>query len=783
MNKRLGKLFAIVLATTIVLSALPILMPKFASAAPTPPAFWLVPSGVAFDTGNASIGDTFTMTLWAGTATDVFTYQYTVNYDTSQIKCDSAAYTGGATSSWWTGHTTVATGPAIDNSTNPGTVTGGETLLGSDVVHASSGSVITMTFEIVAAPGVGVNLTSVIGFDQPNTYFLDPDLNTIGGISYGTANYFYGYKLPTTTPLMGAYNATENTFDKYTNWVGTTFDEHVRIENLALGWYVTNASADLIYNDTLLAVRSVVFDALWTGSNAYVNNTGALSLFAETPSSPLNGTVDIAVVTFEILNQGLNPPYPYDGFDASGKHLTNRLLYSSYDNIGSIPVGEHYYGDIVVYALQLGAPPFLSVDGGYIIGPGPSVGTLFNVTVTIHNVISGIHKLIGVQYRLVYDPTILEPVASYEGPFFPYWASLSDSLGTFFYDEPDFAVPWGANDLVGHMIFPNSTGVWNGPLPNGTGVITIITFKVLYQSFGEQDFCTPLTIEDQLAIGLDNLEDQNIQDVQLDPAVNGDVCITTDLPGRSIDLYGGAVNSGLIELDTQYYQQFVPPYGGQGPNAPMDLVEEQSWVYLNANITYNYWPVQHKLVSFEIQEPDRTTYTKLFAYSDTWGVASVGFRMPWPCENPESLFGVWTVTATVQLADITINDTMQFHYDYKVHIWKVTTDKYQYNHDECVTVTFEYGSHAQQFYSALFFVRIVDELGVTVGTAIVQTQVGGTVFCQYKNFTATVTICLPKWAYAGIARVYVDAFSAEPAEGGVALGPEFAGPTIAIQPY
>ena len=105
------------------------------------------------------------------------------------------------------------------------------------------------------------------------------------------------------------------------------------------------------------------------------------------------------------------------------------------------------------------------------------------------------------------------------------------------------------------------------------------------------------------------------------------------------------------------------------------------------------------------------------------------------------------------------------------------------NHNECVQIHFEYGSHAQQTYPVLFIVSIVDNLGVTVGIATVQTTVGGTVFCQYKNSTADVEICLPKWAYAGIATIHINGFDIEPAEGGVAITPEWVGPTIAIQPY
>jgi hypothetical protein len=324
----------------------------------------------------------------------------------------------------------------------------------------------------------------------------------------------------------------------------------------------------------------------------------------------------------------------------------------------------------------------------------------------------------------------------------------------------------------------------------GTGVVTIITFQLLYQSFGEGNYTTPLNIVDEEAIALDNLIDQNIITYAMSDPHNGTVTVTTALLGRMIDEYGGAVNSGLIPLVGDPYLQFQYPYGGQGLNAPMDLVEPQSWVWLHANVTYNYWPVQFKLVAFEIKMPNGTVYTKLSAFTDPNGVATVGFRMPWPCDintTSSSLIGVWTEISTVQLADVVISDTLQWHYDYLVHVWKVTTlppDKFQYNHGECVQITFDYGSHAQQYYPALFVVSIVDELGVTVGIAMVDTTFGGAVFCQYKNSTRqTVGICIPKWAYAGIATIHTNTFNWEPSQGGVAIAPEFVGPTIAIQPY
>jgi len=460
--------------------------------------------------------------------------------------------------------------------------------------------------------------------------------------------------------------------------------------------------------------------------------------------------------------------------------LTNIIIWSTAD----IPVATTLAtnGLARVYVFQSLVPPYLSVSS-VAMGPGPSIGQEFNVNVTINDV-SEFLNLVGVQFRLTYPAALIEPVAATEGPFMPSWAiQQPGSLGTFFisFFEPD---TFGPHVLVGNMIYPDTDGVWHEPMAKGTGVIATITFKVIYQSFGDPDRSGPFHIVEQLAIGLDNLVDQNIVEVPLLPPVDGMYTITTDLPGRQIDLYGGAVNSGYGNIGQGPYYQFPGLFGGIGLNQPMDMVEDQSWVWLHANVTYNYWPVQHKMVGFQVNYPDGSLYSNFFAFTDDNGVATYGFRMPWPCQNPESLFGVWHVIASVQLADVYLQDTMDYHYDYLVQIFKVTTDKYEYNHGELVQVIVEFGSHAQQDYPILLKVAISDELGVVFGHFEIEYHVGGTVFCQYRNTTCGGRTYIPKWAYAGIAKVHVNIFDKEPIFGGAPWTPEYTPPpTIAIQPY
>jgi len=221
----------------------------------------------------------------------------------------------------------------------------------------------------------------------------------------------------------------------------------------------------------------------------------------------------------------------------------------------------------------------------------------------------------------------------------------------------------------------------------------------------------------------------------------------------------------------------------------MDLVDPQSQVYLYAYVTYNYWPVQSKDVGFEIEGPYQhvvnqsgdfyiplqtyQVWAKFTATTDQYGVASYTYRMPWPCSNPDSITGVWKITASVTVADQVITDTMLFYYQRVVYIEEVSTDKYQYNHAQYVKVEVEYLTHSVLCYPALFAIVISDNLTVPVGFTTYNTTVGGATFCTWKEDTFTVQIQIPKWAYAGEAYVKVSVYDKDPTIGGEALCPQF----------
>jgi hypothetical protein len=346
--------------------------------------------------------------------------------------------------------------------------------------------------------------------------------------------------------------------------------------------------------------------------------------------------------------------------------------------------------------------------------------------------------------------------------------------------------------LVGNLILPNGTGDWNPPFPGNepglageNGTIATICFKIIEQ-LPEPDFLEGTF--DLFQIRMVD-PDASLIDVDFGAVVNGTyTCLGFPWQGRFLDIYGGADNAGYGSIP------FPDPYGGQGLNMPMDLVIPQSEVTLFGDVLYNYWPVQSKEVNFEVEGPyehlfNETSqewyYAPMQTYhillketviSNTDGVAEISFRMPWPCENPwGTMLGVYKVTGTVNIADVVVTDTLYFYYDYMVHIFDVTTDKFYYKHDECVKITVEYGSHAMQTYPALFAAAIKDELNVVIGLDLLETTVGGAEFCTFANGSIELEICIPKWAFVGYADIIVNVYDMDPTIGGFAWAYPFVG--------
>jgi len=125
------------------------------------------------------------------------------------------------------------------------------------------------------------------------------------------------------------------------------------------------------------------------------------------------------------------------------------------------------------------ADPWLEVKPNYYMTKSMET---FNVSVLLNDITPD-KRLVGVQFGLSYNTTLLEVVAVTEGPFLKNttWAPFG-TLFTYFI-EPDGV--YGPHVLVSDLILPNATGHWN-VFPNGAGLtepereIATITFRGIY---------------------------------------------------------------------------------------------------------------------------------------------------------------------------------------------------------------------------------------------------------------------------------------------------------------
>jgi len=834
----------------VLLTAM-LVMPAFA-VIPSPPiltpsephaanAMWVEYGSYVLNTVTATSGDRFNITVSLNMTADVFAYQIGLLYNRTWLKCTKAGYTAGTTSMYMLGHATTEAGnpPVIDTSflgNGSILVSGGCT--GSDYIPANatnphSGTLIWAEFQIMKVPNKGETFLGKFDIStkyNATTWVQDPGLSKIA-ITPDDSDISYAWAPPTTKPFMGIEhdngfgpfppivtpaNTWPLVWSQYAPGIGVTangtsgFNALIYVKQIDPAWYLNNVTFTLTWNQTVIDVLggmlNVTVDPAWTiVSSSVVPGSLTLVLTGFTGTAPpLPNKVLVATAKFTVMIQGRVPPLPAGTFDKSLLTFSNVLVQ---DHTLDIATAAPQQGEVDIYALIMLALPYLYVSPATtIIGPDPSIGDTFTIAIKVANLTTNWH-CVAIQTRLTYNDTLFSLVSVTEGPFMT--KTTWDLHGTFWYTD---------NEIGGDPMFPvTHVMLLDLLLPNGTGQYDQTVFPNTVETTGvDPTFATfKFAVLQQNCFGLPNITsafnilpfwlpsdrtfiDRDAQYIASLPGINGTAIIASlNFVGRQIDLYGGAVNDGYGVLVGSPYLQFPAPYGGQGPNHWMDIVFPQSWVYLHANVTYNYWPVQSKDVGFEIEGPftklpngtlvPSQTYqiwAKFTATTDSNGVASYAYRMPWPCDSPDSITGIWKITSTVTIADQVVMDTMIFYYERLVYITSVTTDSYSYYHSQYVKVTVEYQTHSVEYYPALFAIVITDELGVPFGMALYNTTVGGATFCTWKTGSFFVTIYIPKWAYAGNGYVHVSVYDKDPTIGGEPLAPEFTpNPQINIYPY
>jgi len=107
------------------------------------------------------------------------------------------------------------------------------------------------------------------------------------------------------------------------------------------------------------------------------------------------------------------------------------------------------------------------------------IGETFSVNITLTDLTAD-QQLVGVELRMSYNDTLLEVIDAKEGDFLKSFAPY----GTWFQYYVEKGGTYGnitipSHILIGILIFPNSSGSWPGPFPEGNGTIATITFRAL----------------------------------------------------------------------------------------------------------------------------------------------------------------------------------------------------------------------------------------------------------------------------------------------------------------
>ena len=227
---------------------------------------------------------------------------------------------------------------------------------------------------------------------------------------------------------------------------------------------------------------------------------------------------------------------------------------------------------------------------------------------------------------------------------------------------------------------------------------------------------------------------------------------------------------GFIDVFVCNYEE---GFKGVGKDKPADMFWPQKEVLLCANVTYAGWPEQNKDVAFEIKFPNGTVFVVMYNRTNDVGFTFVRVRLPWPCDDPELIFGKWKVWATVDVACVVVNDTMEFKYDYRIRITNVVANKDEYKHCEDIIVTIDWATYSMQTFDIVFTLTVTDASGVPIGFAYMQVTVGGAEWCQYATGQLNLTVHVVKWARPPLGTIYVGGLSDFPQNGGSAETPVY----------
>jgi PKD repeat protein len=441
------------------------------------------------------IGFKWNITLWIkdyGTP-PVFAWEVRLSYNTTLLNATRAWIPAKDDPEYiFTGRDTARPAPSFFNIANhlDIRVTVGDSLLvgEGETPPPEPAKLAIIEFNITKAPGKHETSSCVLNIDNVATYLLDDYLARITRTA-ADGSYTWAWT-PPPPPRLGVK------IEAATGDVGTVRIDSVKnpakvtylksgtapSNNVTVGvylkeynelWGVTLVNFTLCYNSTLLEIlEPPIVDTRWTTSSVsnITESTGQLNVTVKDPVPPApSGDVLLVTVKFHVKYQGVYPAVDTSPLDINTQYAE--------DHIGPIPLNPPYNGEVVIEGVRV---RYLEVKPNRYITDKLET---FNVEVWLNNVTES-DRVIGAQFRLKYNVTLLEIQNVTEGSFFKQFGTtlfvnytvLSEN------DDPINYGLYGSHILVGIVILA-SDGYTN--FPKGSGILATVTFRGIYRSFDE----------------------------------------------------------------------------------------------------------------------------------------------------------------------------------------------------------------------------------------------------------------------------------------------------------
>ncbi len=464
------------------------------------------------------------------------------------------------------------------------------------------------------------------------------------------------------------------------------------------------------------------------------------------------------------------PLYPFVNetvtFNASastpnGGVISNYTWYFGDDNITVVtdPVITHAYTTEGTYTVTLVVTDSDGLEDATSKTITVYLPELYSMDYTAHSldeeflinvVVVNVTNVYSFEFKLGYNTTLLDAINVTEGPFLK---SLGNTSFTMEIHDSEGYV-WVSVTLLGPA----------PPAEPRSGILATIKFKVTYATV------YPETVGCSL----------ELYDTELDDPIGEPIPHTIHDGWYEFVPLPPPCEGPMIDVFTQK----PDPYSGKGRNMPSDAFGPQEEVILYAYVSYNCEPVENKLVVFEVRDPSSETVAYRTAATNSEGIATSRFRIPWEGEEAESLFGEWTIFGSVDIAEQKVNDTCTFQFGWIVEITEVETvdingnPKTSFTKGEHIHFNITIRNIAFTSKTATCVLVIYDECDVPIGRVVLQDwsiSAGTTQFF-------IIDLQIPNWAFVGVATVYANAYTEVPQLYGTPYCPETSVTFVITQP-